>query len=523
MKRIDALVSITRDINQIVNERLSEIEEFKPQRELSRLKSLRNKDYAQSVFSLWESESNNSNKSVLSKKVADAAAALAEKKAKYEVLQEEEEQLSKLADKEIEQKRALEVHKKEMKKLEARREIKVAQARLNAYAQVYNSDETVPNIIIPPGDIKTEKQTEEVETLVKRASTKNDTSNESNLENQDFVNSDERAAFAKVLADSVNLNRLPVPEPNYLLAKTSFQTLIERKGIPPEEKIFYLKKYTGGPARKALEGFFYSGSKTAFESTQRVLHERYGHPFVVQKAFRDKLDKWPKIAAKDPIGLRDFADFLQGCKDALPHIPSLRILDDCTENQKLLNKLPDYATIGWNREVIQSMESNGSYPSFSQFVSFLAKEAKIACNPISSLYALNNNEDKKSKELRYSGNKAKVNTTSKPVFFCNKKGHYIFKCNGILSLTIDKKRDFIRNNSLCYGCLRKGHLNKDCRRKHTCNVCKGQHPSCLHEDRQYTVNNAPTSASLFRVSRNTEQSTSMIVPVWVSTKENPSQ
>ena len=64
----------------------------------------------------------------------------------------------------------------------------------------------------------------------------------------------------------------------------------------------------------------------------------------MQKAFRDKLDKWPKIPNRDPIAFRDFADFLQGCLDAVPHVPSLGILNDCTENQKLLAKLPDWAS-----------------------------------------------------------------------------------------------------------------------------------------------------------------------------------
>jgi len=31
-----------------------------------------------------------------------------------------------------------------------------------------------------------------------------------------------------------------------------------RDAYPQQEKIFYLKKYLGGAARKALEGFFYS-------------------------------------------------------------------------------------------------------------------------------------------------------------------------------------------------------------------------------------------------------------------------
>jgi hypothetical protein len=180
--------------------------------------------------------------------------------------------------------------------------------------------------------------------------------------------------LAKALAESVNLNRLPVPEPNgftgdplhYIEWKTSFEMFIERKGIPPQEKIFYLKKYIGGAARKALDGFFYSSSQLAYENARKILDERYGHPFIMQKAFRDKVDRWTKIDSTS----------------------SFSILNDCIENKKLLSKLPDWASLRWNRQVTKALDETGSYISFKQFVEFKVSEARVACNPISSLYAL---------------------------------------------------------------------------------------------------------------------------------------
>lgn len=39
--------------------------------------------------------------------------------------------------------------------------------------------------------------------------------------------------------------------------KTSFESLIGRKGISSADKLYCLKKYVAGPARKALDGTFY--------------------------------------------------------------------------------------------------------------------------------------------------------------------------------------------------------------------------------------------------------------------------
>lgn len=49
--------------------------------------------------------------------------------------------------------------------------------------------------------------------------------------------------------------------------------------------------------------------------------------------------KWPKIGSNDSLPLRDFADFLKGCAEAMPHVKGLTILNDSEENHKLLKKI----------------------------------------------------------------------------------------------------------------------------------------------------------------------------------------
>ncbi|XP_069134375.1 uncharacterized protein [Argopecten irradians] len=355
--------------------------------------------------------------------------------------------------------------------------------------------------------------------------------------------------LADTLANTVGLGRLPIPEPSiftgdpieYMEWKNAFEMLIDRKGIPPQEKIFYLKKYVSGPARQALEGFLYSGSEAAFVNARKVLDERYGNTFVLQQAFRKKLENWPKISNRDPKALRNFADFLQGCKEAMMHIPSLSILNDCSENQKLLGKLPEWASVRWNRVVTEGLDSSNNYPSFSQFVEFVAREAKVACNPISSIHALNNTtetERKRSKEQKIrvlastasSKSQTDKDKNSKVCVYFEKDGHYVVRCDKFLALSLKDKRSFIREKNLCFGCLRRGHRNKDCQRKHVCGTCKLKHPTCLHEDRQLGTpcsnpiadNNVNTASSL-RVSHQNGKGTSMIVPVWVSSKEEASR
>lgn len=81
----------------------------------------------------------------------------------------------------------------------------------------------------------------------------------------------------------------------------------------------------------------------------------------------------------------------------MPHVQGLKVLDDCEENQKILLKLPDWATTRWNRYVTKLLDEDKAYPGFADFV---AEEARIACNPVSSLFALKNTFEKPEKEQK---------------------------------------------------------------------------------------------------------------------------
>ena len=83
-------------------------------------------------------------------------------------------------------------------------------------------------------------------------------------------------------------------------------------------------------------------TEDAFQEAKALLQKRYGDPFVVANAFRDKLEAWPKIANRDGLALRKLSDFLRQCDTAMRTIDSLKILNDERENKKLLMKLPDW-------------------------------------------------------------------------------------------------------------------------------------------------------------------------------------
>ena len=81
-----------------------------------------------------------------------------------------------------------------------------------------------------------------------------------------------------------------------------------------------------------LEGSFYRNDDEAYNQAWEALNNRYGHPFVIQRAFREKLNNWPKIGSRESIRLIQFSDFLVACSNAMPHVKGLQALNDCEEN-----------------------------------------------------------------------------------------------------------------------------------------------------------------------------------------------
>ncbi|KAK0143561.1 hypothetical protein N1851_018301 [Merluccius polli] len=540
-QRVDACEAVTADIIKIAYERIAGIDEFDAVREKSRLRTLLECDYAQSIYGSTVSRvshehSQHSSASCLAVKRADAAAEVAAKEAAYEVMLEERKYKDKIQQLEEQHKKALESQRFKLEQLQAEKDLKAAQAKLKVYTQ-----ETDREMNALPFDVEI---------------TPGKTTSQRKLSIQSTLSNEGTHSLAQALQDSIALSRLPTPEPSvftgdpiqFIEWKSSFMALIDQKNISAADKLFYLKKYVDGPARKTLEGAFYRNDKDAYNDAWNRLDTRYGQPFLLQKAFRDRLSNWPRINPKDAVSLREFSDFLNACQDAMPHVKGLQILNDCQENQRLVQKLPDWAISRWNRQVTQNLSRNQEFPPFQEFAAFVTLEAEIACNPVTSFYALHAPEASAEKRnLKDNGGKVRVlstqtnndeqstekTTTRLPCAFCREEKHQLPSCAKFIAKDLEERKKFVRERKLCYGCLRAGHIAKDCRIRHTCNSCKGRHPTSLHDDNYVkqakstpSVNSEKASEDVsgtaLNVATGQAANTSMIVPVWVSTKSNPS-
>ena len=313
------------------------------------------------------------------------------------------------------------------------------------------------------------------------------------------------ALLAQAIQDSIVVNRLPAPEPSvfdgnplhFVEWKALFMSLIDQHKTSAAYMLYYLRKYVGGAACKTLDGVFHRNDDEAYQDAWKKLNQRYGQSFVIQRAFRDKLASWPKFKSKDVEELRNFADFWSGSHPSRVRPANIKWL---WRKSKTQLKLPDWLASHWNRQVTQTLNDKTEYPSFQDFTDFMSTEADIACNPITSYHALHS-----SNILTEKRNQRDMKGT-KPVFLTLKQWHRV-KVQNWLNKVQDLNVFFVRAITISsITALSSGQslwrndddmskktdcatdawqlviMQKTAHHRHSCEICKRKHPTCLHDE-----------------------------------------
>ncbi len=172
----------------------------------------------------------------------------------------------------------LKERKKEVERLEELKRHNAAQARLQVYAESIEADEGKMRSV-PPLQHKQEDYLSQPSIPISLSQPNFSQPNQPSYSPQRFpftqahvsqsdalaTSSEASNDLVKALAEAITANRIPIPEPavfsgeplKYTDCKLFFRTLIDRKNLPAQEKLFFLRKYVSGPAKKAIEGHLF--------------------------------------------------------------------------------------------------------------------------------------------------------------------------------------------------------------------------------------------------------------------------
>lgn len=282
----------------------------------------------------------------------------------------------------------------------------------------------------------------------------------------------------------------------------SFEHSIESKNENYRDRLYYLEQYTRGQPREIVRSCLHMDSDRGYRKAKALLQEHFGNEHKIARAYMDKALAWPSIKPDDTKSLQAYTLFLQGCCNAMEDVNYMKELDMPSNMLIIIKKLPYRLRDKWRTVACDFQVKYNQRATFKDVVDFLERQVRILTDPV---FGDIKDTPAVSKEIRRfksqpqprikgsifattvtlkenngKGTKEREGLCGlKSCLFCE-GGHGLDMCSKLEKKTQDEKIAFMRENGICFGCLGKGHLSRDCRKRLTCDICGLKHPRMLH-------------------------------------------
>ncbi|XP_030582792.1 uncharacterized protein LOC115778696 [Archocentrus centrarchus] len=295
---------------------------------------------------------------------------------------------------------------------------------------------------------------------------------------------------------------------NYTSWKSTFCSAIEGLNLRPSEELDLLTKWLGGESLQhalRIRAVHINNPAVGLERLWQRLNKNYGSPEVIEASLFKRLENFPKFSAKDSRQLLELADLLLEVETAKNegYLSGLNFLDSARGINSIVEKLPHYLQESWVAQGTRyKQEHLVHYPPFSFFVNFINYHAEMKTDPSFSLESSSAAPPKSERTLEkqwkakfpVSANKTEIEASKSadnkklcmdPDKLCpiHKKPHSLKKCRGFRMKTLDERKSFLREHSICYKCcMSVTHKARDCKAVTHCSECNSDlHISALHD------------------------------------------
>ena len=307
----------------------------------------------------------------------------------------------------------------------------------------------------------------------------------------------------------------------------SFDNIISAKLSDHEERLYYLSQFTSGKPNEIIKACMHMPIGQGYTEARTRLEKRYGNPDLIVSKYISKILSFPIIKIDNVEKLDEFSLLLINCKNTISKISSSVELQHPKTMREILKKLPFSVQEKWRRKVDDILEKQNGNVTFANLVDFIETESRIANNPLYGRAFFGS--DRKD----FNNNKVSCNTTNMQkikCWFCE-ESHFLEKCPKLQSETYENRIKFIKDKKLCFMCMARNHMSKNCPRKRTCEICGLGHNTLTHRSEGKTenpskdksVNEAPIAEN-FNVQNNTignsmNTGRMHVIPVKVRVKE----
>ena len=257
----------------------------------------------------------------------------------------------------------------------------------------------------------------------------------------------------------------------------SFKLLIRDKPhLSDDVRMAQLRMHVIGNAERILSGL--DSQRTMYATALKGVKEQFGQASAIARAYITRLVDKRKIQANDRQSLQELSFDVVNCVATLKQINHLADVSATDNLRKIIKRLPDHLIDKW-KGVASDLRDNGETPSLEHIGQFLRKRVKTEFDP--DFGDILQKSDFRRPTHERKGIHAGQREFKKPLkcYVCSEE-HRVIDCPTFSSCSINQKIQHAKDQRLCFSCLNRGHVTRDCKSKARCDVngCSRSITSC---------------------------------------------
>ncbi|CAH8494788.1 unnamed protein product [Dicrocoelium dendriticum] len=272
-----------------------------------------------------------------------------------------------------------------------------------------------------------------------------------------------------------------------------FEFYVESKVVDDGRRLLYLIHYCKGRARLAIGNCVMLPPGQGYERARRILRDLFGQAHYIARASIEGLLQGAKSIPNNADALSELAIKMENCHITLKQMNYEADVDSSTTLEEIVRALPKPLQYKW-AEIVDQLTLSGHEPSFLNLTTFVSSRARIARSRFGQLADRSPRgvettvtrapprKEYPAINSHYAGQRTK--SPASPTHSCPvcSDNHLAAECGIFRELDISQRWEMLKTKNLCFGCLRPGHIAKNCGIRRACNAagCQSRHHSLLH-------------------------------------------
>lgn len=244
------------------------------------------------------------------------------------------------------------------------------------------------------------------------------------------------------------------------------------------EKLHYLKGLLRGEAEQLLRQS--SVTEANYQLCWTKLEQRYNNKRRLANNILQRMFNQKRINVESAVSLKQLLDTTIDCTGALSNLGIDVTTWDIIIIHIMASKLDPETRKQW--ELKLSEDSSNELPTLKQFQLFIESRFTAFENiEVPRKITVQSHGIQSSNQRVLLATQRSNVTNQMRCEFCS-ENHKLCFCKGFMQLAIDKKRQFVTRNKICYNCLGGNHMVGQCKKNTSCRLCKKRHHTLLHSD-----------------------------------------